>query len=109
MANTPSFVTLNQAKDHLRQYESYDDADIQLKIEQATAIILDFLKLSGVPDSWNSDSASESPGGGVPPLIQAATLLVLGELFKNREASAADLLSPGIKDLLRRYRDPALA
>lgn len=105
---TPALVTLFQVKEHLRVTIDDEDADLQGKLEMASAIILDFLKLSGLPDAWNGES-DDSPGTGVPPLVQSATLLVVGELYKNREASAADLLSPGIKDLLRRYRDPALA
>lgn len=108
MENVPSLVTLTQLKDHLRVVDDTEDADIQGKLEMASGIILDYLKLSGIPDTWHG-ATDDSPGTGVPPLVQSATLLVAAELYHNREASAVDVLSPGIKDLLRRQRDPALA
>lgn len=105
---TPTLITLFQLKNHLRIVDEVEDADLQGKLEMASAVILDYLKLNGLPDAWQGET-DDSPGTGVPPLVQAAALLVAGELYKNREASAADVLSQGVKDLLRRQRDPALA
>jgi hypothetical protein len=105
---TPTLITLFQLKNHLRIVDEVEDADLQGKLEMASAVILDYLKLTGLPDAWQGET-DDSPGTGVPPLVQAAALLVAGELYKNREASAADVLSQGVKDLLRRQRDPALA
>lgn len=39
----------------------------------------------------------------------AATLLVLGELWANREAAAADPLSPGVRRILDSVRGPTWA
>lgn len=107
--STIALVSLDQAKDHLRVTHDNDDEDIFSKVEQASAIVLDYLKLSVTPTDWGNLSGDSPPGTGVPHLIQAATLLILGELFKGRESSTVDVLSNAVKSLLHRYRDPALA
>lgn len=110
-----AIVDFETAKLHLRVDHDEDDVDITFKLEQASAIIIDFLKMP--PGTWdlktqNSGSAgtgdSGSAGDTAPMQVQAATLMVLGELYKNRESSA-DPLSKTVKDMLRRLRDPALA
>jgi hypothetical protein len=40
-----ALVTLSRAKEHLRETTSDRDGDIQAKVEQATAIVLDYLKV----------------------------------------------------------------
>ena len=84
------------------------EADLLLKMAQAESIILDYLKVPAwSPPAWDETT--------VPPLVQAAVLLQLGELYRFRgddvEAPAHTVgdLSPVITNLLRRYRDPALA
>ena len=106
---TIKLVTLKQTKEHLRVTHVADDDDTLGKIEQASAIVLDYLKLDAIPDGWDAGTG-DSPGRKtVPFVVQAAVLLIVGELFKNREASAADLLSKTVTDLLVRWRDPAFA
>lgn len=70
-----------------------DDADevIVSKIEQASAIVLDYLKVEEEPDP-------------VPKFVEAATLLVVEALF-----DGGDPLSDVVVRLLHRYRDPAFA
>lgn len=104
-----ALVSLDQARDHLRVIHNDDDEDIFSKIEQASAIILDYLKLDAVPTGWGNLSGESPSGTGVPHLVQAATLLVLGELHNKREASGADVISPAVVSILNRYRDPAMA
>lgn len=91
-----ALVTLAEAKDHLRIDDDDQDADINSKRLAASAIVIDYIKrpLHG----WTEETA--------PPLIKSAVLIMLGELFANREA--ADL-PPGAKAILYRQRDPALA
>lgn len=103
-------VTLNQAKDHLRIVltDTQHDTDVQFKIAQASEIVMDYIKRSVVPDEWTVSSVSPI-SYSIPALVQAATLLVVGELYFNREASTADVLSTAVMNLLERYRDPALA
>ena len=84
-------VDLETAKDHLRM--DADDADevIFSKIEDATSIVLDYLKIEEEPDP-------------VPNFVRAATLLVVEALF-----DGSDPLSDVVVRLLHRYRDPAFA
>lgn len=91
-------VTVAQAKTHLRVDHQDSDADIHLKLDQASAIVMDYIRPP--EEEWDEATA--------PPLIQAAVLLVLGELYDGSRAMG-DPLTPGVKNLLRRYRDPALA
>ena len=85
-------IDLAQAKFHLRVDGTEHDADIQLKLGLATAIVSDY-----VGDGGNFE------------VEQAAILLVLGELWMNRESSSADVVSPAIRSLLERTRVPAFA
>jgi hypothetical protein len=111
-----SLITIDQAKAHLRidtVSASPPDAaevDLTLKMEAAEAIILDYLKVPVTsPPLWTDET-------DVPPLVSAAILLQLGELYRfrgdddgkaDREPSGS--LSPLVEGMLRRYRDPALA
>ncbi len=100
-------ITLADAKAHLRVDGSAHDADITLKIHQASAIILNHLKLTELPGAWITTASPEVLA--VPYNVLAATFLVLGELFENREAAVADPLSSSIRNLLIGLRDPSLA
>jgi hypothetical protein len=101
-----ALVTLATAKTHLRLDGTADDADVTLKLDAAEATILDYIT---EPDpAWTAAT--------VPPVIAAAILLQLGELYHFRgddpahamDRAAGDL-APGVAALLRRYRDPAMA
>lgn len=111
-----SLITLAQAKAHLRidtvstSPMDADEADLLLKMAQAEHLILDYLKVLSVsPPEWTDET-------NVPPLVQAAILFQLGELYRFRgdDDGKADRgpdgsLSPLVEGMLRRYRDPALA
>lgn len=103
-----SLVTLEVAKNHLRIEAAYTDEDgnIARKVAQASSILLNYLKVA--TDNWQ-DSSGEPVD--VPPLIEAAVLLILGALYENVDGStdAPQPLSQAAKDLVHRYRDPALA
>lgn len=93
-------ITIERAKRHLRIDDNNLDVEVTDQIESASAIVIDYLKINQtVVDEWELN--------GTPPLVAAAILLVLGELFKERE-SGSDPLSKGVKNLLHRLRDPAL-
>jgi hypothetical protein len=103
-------VSLDMAKSHLRVSAADDDLGINFKIEQASHILLDYIKKRD-PEVWDqtripseSESDSEFYLEPVPFLIEAATLLILEALYDGH-----DPLSQPVKDLLHRYRDPALA
>lgn len=111
-----SLITLAQAKAHLRidtvSVSPTDpaEADLILKMIAAEHIVLDYLKVVSVsPPLWTDET-------DVPPLVSAAILLQLGELYRFRgdddgkaDRESAGSLSPMIEGILRRYRDPALA
>lgn len=98
-------VTLEQAEEHLRNHGIEADTEMTDKIAAASDIVLNYLEVdpeaSPITYPWSSASA---PFG-----IQAAVLLVLGELYANRESTTSDPLSPSVKNLLRRWRLPAMA
>lgn len=95
-------VTLAMAKTHLRITGTTDDADVQLKLDQAEAIILDWIKK---PDpAWVSPETAPGP-------VTAMILLMLTRLYEHRgdlEETDADLWQ-AIERLGIRFRDPALA
>lgn len=95
-------VTLLEAKRHLRLdgdiesplSETYQEAES--KILQASHIVMDYIKRPA--DEWDDVSA--------PPLIKAAVLLVMNVLYDHPED---DPITVGVRSILHRYRDPALA
>jgi len=103
-------LTPDQAIAHIRlDSDLVDDAQIQQAIDMATAIVMKHIKLTEFPDEWADDLDASPIVYTVPFDIQAAALLVLGELWQNAEASSADVLSPTVCDLLDGYRDPSMA
>jgi hypothetical protein len=96
-----SLVTTDEARRHLHLTESnMEDADVAAdvadKMLQATDVVIDFIKR---PDhEWTDETA--------PPVIKAAILTMLGRLFEDREDAG---IPENVKDMLWRYRDPALA
>jgi hypothetical protein len=110
-----AFVTLQQAKRHLRIAYGDEDEDLQDKVEQASAIIVDYLKM---PDHGWTDAQDGSPPtrSTAPMVVQAATLLMLSTLWEFREGEAqpnynqADgYLPKAVTALLHRLREPAYA
>jgi len=99
-------ISLKEAKAHLRVTHSDADEDIVAKIEVASALVLDFFKLSAIPDAWYINSPQEI---NAPDYYKNVTSLVLGELYFNREASISNILSQGMLDLIRLKRDPTVA
>lgn len=108
------FVTLAEAFTHLRLNGYFvlgsspvdaRETDLQLKLDGSEAIVLDYIK------SYDALVDSQLP------LLKAAILLQLGELWRFRgddidgqtaPVTAGDL-SPVVTNILRRFRDPALA
>lgn len=91
-----TLVSLEAAKNHLRILDSDQDEDIEAKLQEATAIVIDYLKR---PDhGWNEATA--------PFPVKAAIKLMIEELMVNRSTAQ---VTEGIKSLLWRLRDPALA
>jgi hypothetical protein len=119
-----TLITVAQADAHLRldldlTASPPDDPripDVELKMDQAEAIVLDYLKV-------DDDVLDGSPPGylaGSPPLwgardlkvIQSAILLILSALWDDSpDRTVADYMKQDgtIALLLARLRDPALA
>ncbi|MCY1368328.1 hypothetical protein D9M68_477750 [compost metagenome] len=96
-------ITTEEAKQHLQI--DYDDADDEITrlATESSAVVLDYLKRPMT--EWQDANGNPVE---VPGAVVVAVKLVLGELFKNREAGA-DPLSPGVIRLLERLRGPAFA
>jgi hypothetical protein len=99
-------VTLAQAKAHLRiTTPALDpgDVDIQLKLDQAEAIILDYLQDNPAASAWTAAT--------VPGPVTAVILLMLARLYEHRgDADKEDENTwVAINRLLVRLRNPAIA
>lgn len=97
-----SLVTLSRAKMHLNIVDNLHDADLLFKAQQASAIVLDFLK---VPIPEEKESLPWQP---VPEKYQAYTLIVLGELYYNRESSVVDIYAK-LTQVMSMDRYPSMA
>lgn len=107
-----NLITLEQALRHLRLFvgdltapEDHPQAtEVQFKLGQATGIVLDFVKdPDGTINGWTTETC--------PGAVQAATAIVLSDLWENRAGSAEDdvFLSFATRALLEKYRKPTLA
>lgn len=94
-------TTLEEAKTHLRvQHDAEDDLIVAL-IEAAEDHVSRYLERS-LP--WTDESGAEVP---VPGSVRAAILLIVGDLYANREGrfvgvSQSD--NPAVRMLLAPYR-----
>jgi hypothetical protein len=113
MAATP-LVTLQQAKDHLyitRPDGDPDDVNLQRQIDQASAIIVDYLKPAWADPGWSDGSVP------VPDPVQTATLYLIAHLDRHRGDDMSEVggvlndaeVWNAIGRVLVRMRDPALA
>lgn len=95
-----ALVTIQDVRERLRIDAPDDDFDVQAMTEQATDIVIDYLKK---PDhTWTLETA--------PARIKAAILLVVGRLYLDREGQLdGGILSETVKALVHRDRDPAIA
>lgn len=110
-------VTLEQGKEHLRVDFDDEDNDITLKIHAASGAVLNYLK-SGADIFLDSNGdleydSSDEPVG-VPFEVKAATLLMLGFFYKDRDENSEGAYEQGylpkpVTALLYPLRDPAFA
>jgi len=113
-------VSLSQALDHLRAND--DDAyNVELKLQLASSIVLKHMGYDAIPTGEYDEDTSPPTLHPVyytedsPPVlsvsgnVKATVLLVLGELYENREGSIADVLSGTVRDLLSTSFDPPFA
>lgn len=106
------FVTLEEAKNHLRVSGTDSDDDIGLKILQASAITCHRLKITDPAVPSAEDGIIASTWGSpleIPTQVKAITLLVLGAIHEGRESEVSNIISDGMKRLIEPYRDPTMA
>ncbi|EKG38858.1 head-tail connector protein [Pseudomonas syringae] len=105
------FITLEEAKDHLRVDDDAEDNDIKLKTHAASGAVRNYLKSAA--DIY-FDAKGEVITASIPYEVQAATMLMLGYLYKDRDENSngafdtGDLPKP-VTALLYSLRMPALA
>jgi hypothetical protein len=98
-----ALLTLADAKRHLRVDTEDENADILVKVDQASAIVIDYLK-SQADATWTAAT--------VPGHVQAATLIMLAHLYEHRGDDPMDTDEKvwlAVGRLLMRSRDPAMA
>lgn len=108
-----TYVTLDEAKDHLRETWASGDPrepDLQMKLDAAEEAILEYLDDVDLVAPWTPAT--------VPQRVKNGILLVVGELWRYRgddgEAPARDEsvgstdFHPAVVSLLRRLRHHAL-
>lgn len=94
-------VDLETAKRNLHIVSDDDDENLALLLEAASAIVVDFLKLDA--GTYDVDA---SPYVAPPKPVEIAVLLTLENLY---DRPKEDPLSPAVRSVLHRLRDPALA
>lgn len=104
-------VTLERAKSQEYVIHDADDAEITNKVEEASDIVLDYVGDRENANGWSAEDPLPADAIAVPGVISAAVLLVFGALWENRDGGedGPEPLSPAVKNLLRRYRDPVIA
>lgn len=112
-------ITLEQAKQHLLMDHDEDDQHILLLSEAASEAVINYLK-DGAEAFLESDGAVPIDSNGdpmVPRVVQAATLIMMAEMYKNREGQPENMtpaqygylyLNNTVMSLLAQLRDPAV-
>lgn len=122
------YVTLARAKQHLNMDHDQDDVLIDAYIRAASEAVKNYLKSGSAYDverDSNDDPVLDSSGDPIYAVdsnddkivryaVQAATLLMVGFLYKDRdenpdEAFAQGFIPKPVTALLYALRDPALA
>lgn len=111
-------ISLNQAKAHLSIDEDItkDDNQITLKIRAASAMVVNYLKSAAdefLDSSGEVEVDSNDDPVGVPPVVYAATCLLVEDLYRNRGGVETGMYGPGdlprsVTAILYPLRDPAL-
>lgn len=112
-------VTLEQVKAHLRIDTEDGDADLSLKVEAASSLVVDYLKDFEYAAFDSAGVILDSTGDPVDvlPKVQAATLLLVGFLHRERDGSneyavpsawGYGYLPHGVVSLLYNLRPPTV-
>jgi uncharacterized phage protein (predicted DNA packaging) len=94
-------VTLQDVKDHLRISSNAEDSILNLYLSAAREYVCKYLNRTDLP------GLDVSPTEPVPYSIKAAMLLLVGDMYINREAQVSTPLSENktLVNLLYPYRD----
>jgi hypothetical protein len=97
-------VTMEDVKSWCEVDHDNDDQKLEEISIGASEIMLNYLKKP--VDYWQDTAGLPE---GVPGSVRYGTLKVAAALYENRDGSGPAALSQDIKDMVHRYRDPALA
>ncbi len=99
-------ISVDAAKLHLQLLDDDHDEQLEEMIPDVSEIILNYLKLPST--SWQTTDGEPED---VPGSVRSAVKLGISAMFENPEQlpDGPQVLSQAVKDLLHRYRDPALA
>ena len=110
------FVSLEQARAHVRSDDTADDADLELKVQAASAAVAgyigdnaSFFNSAGVPSADSNGIALD-----IPEDVKIATLLLVGYFYKDRDNDANHEYETGylprpVTALLYQYRNFGIA
>jgi len=105
-------VTLEAAKADLQMDHSLDDEDIERKIHQASAIVLNYIGRGSTiyDDSFGNIPLDASGEPDVPHEVRAATLLMVRYLYDNGKDQELDVGYPPrpVMNLLYPLRTPPI-
>lgn len=114
-------VTVSQARAHLRSDTEDDDADLALKIEAASELVVDYLGDYVYAEFDSAGVVLDSNGDptGVTPRVQSATLITVANMYRERDGSQEYSVDPqfgygyalpkGAMALLYSLRKPTVA
>ncbi|UCV27004.1 head-tail connector protein [Ferribacterium limneticum] len=94
-------ITVVDARRHLRIDGTNDDIELYQRLAMAEALIQAYI---GTPPADALQAIQRRTDYAAA--LDAVTLLVLGELWMNRESSTAAPLSEHVKTLLQMFREP---
>lgn len=110
-----ALVSLEQVKEALRIEQDVEDDDglLELLIKGASGRIVNYLK-SQADSVLDLDSSGEPTSGGVPDVVEVATIMLVGYLYRNPDQDPDKDWAPGylprpVASLIYQLRDPALA
>lgn len=108
-----ALITVEQAVAHLRPAGDYNPDDLQLKMVQAEALVLDYLKIDedALEElAWDTDTDPAEDRGFA--IAKAAILEVLTNLYfdrGDRDDPTDGPLTERVKRALSMRRDPSIA
>ncbi|WP_439444445.1 head-tail connector protein [Xanthomonas translucens pv. translucens] len=108
-------VTVEQARMRLRIDDDFDNDDLELMIEGASAAVITYLK--SAVNKWIADGKLILDAEGkplLPPQVLQAVLVLVGIFYKDRDEDPEGLYEMGylpkpVTALLYPLRDPAIA